>query len=322
MKNLRINAVYKKELKTSMRSMRIALTLLAYNGILALIGLITFFAVFQQASYGGIDNSQILMVYMTLVCLEFGLVLFVIPAYTSSAISGERERQTLEIMLTTTMKPSQIIRGKLLASISTLLLLVFSSLPILSLVFTIGGVSVKDLLQYVALVLVTSVYAGSLGLLFSVWFRKTAISTVTTYGTLLFLGLGTLALLFVGYVMLEQYYDAQYFTGAIASSRRPDLGFATCILMLNPAFSIASMLCGQFGGSDMFLNFVGEFGTLPEFVIDHWFVLSLVVQMAISAGVLALAAFLLNPLNRKSKGRKSRKRKEKGAAARNAEGAA
>ena len=125
MKQLYINPVYKKELKTSVRSMKIALTLLAYNGLLALIGLISFYALFESARYNGMDHGLILMIYAILVVMEFGLILFVIPAYTSSAISGERERQTLEILLTTSMKPSQIIRGKLFSSISTVLLLVF-----------------------------------------------------------------------------------------------------------------------------------------------------------------------------------------------------
>jgi len=173
MKRLRINPVYKKELKTSVRSARIALTLLAYNGLLALIGLIAFYAVYQNAQYSGMNYQDILVAYTVLIVMEFGLILFVIPAYTASAISGERERQTLEILLTTSMKPIQIIWGKLLSSISTVLLLVISSVPVLSLVFSIGGVSVGDLMKYVLLVIVTAVYAGSFGLLFSVIFKRT-----------------------------------------------------------------------------------------------------------------------------------------------------
>lgn len=310
MRRFKINSMFKKELKTGMRSMRIPLTLLGYNGILALIGLLFFYAVFQQANYGGIDNSQILGVYMVLACMEFALVLFVIPAYTSSAISGERERQTLEILLTTTMKPSQIIRGKLMASMSTVLLLVFSSLPILSLVFSIGGVSVMDLMQFGLLILVASVFVGSLGLLFSVWFRKTAVATVMTYGMLVFLGMGTMAIVAIVFVLMRQYYEAQYFAGVISSYPDTDLGYGVCILLLNPAVTIASLLMGQFGGADDFRRIITEFGTVPEFVTSNWFLISLAAQAIVSAAVLALGSYLLNPLNRKSKGRRSKKKKK------------
>lgn len=309
MKRLKINPVYKKELWTGTRSIKIAFTLLAYNGLLALIGLVALYALFENARYGGMDHGDILVVYAILTIMEFGLILFVIPAYTASAIAGERERQTLEILLTTTMKPRQIIWGKLLSSISTVLLLVFSSLPVLSLVFTIGGVSVGDMMEYVLLIIVTAVYAGSFGLLFSVLFKRTTISTVFTYGMLLFLGGGTLAVLMVIYLLVGQYLDAQYYAGLIANHRSPDLGFGVCLLLWNPAFSIAALLCGQFGSLTTFGSFIEELGTVPQFLTDHWFGISLIVQSVTAVAVLALSAYYLNPLKRKSGGKKRKKKK-------------
>ena len=311
MKQLYINPVYKKELKTSVRSMKIALTLLAYNGLLALIGLISFYALFESARYNGMDHGLILMIYAILVVMEFGLILFVIPAYTSSAISGERERQTLEILLTTSMKPSQIIRGKLFSSISTVLLLVFSSLPVLSLVFSIGGVSFGDLMKYVLLVLGTAVYAGSFGLLFSVIFKKTTISTVFTYGMLVVIGIGTVVLLLIVYVLMDQYYTTQSFHGG--SYQEPDLGYGVCLLLFNPGVSIGALLFGQFGSMGEFGRAITSIGTVPKFLTEHWFLISLVVQTVTAVLLLSLAATLLNPLKRNDgkRARKDKKRKKK-----------
>lgn len=312
MKQLRINPVYKKELKISMRTIKVALTLLAYNGLLAVIGLIAFYAVFQNARYGGINYEDILMLYALLTAMEFGMILFVIPAYTSSAISGERERQTLEILLTTSMKPIQIIWGKLLSSISTVLLLVFSSLPVLSLVFTIGGVSVGDLAKYVVMIVVTAVFAGSIGLLFSVLFKRTTISTVFTYGALLVVGLGTIVVLLVIYLLLQQYYDVQYNVGNYAQYRSPDLGFGVCLLYINPGLTIVALLLDQFSGMGEFTDLIEEFGTIPQFMTTYWFWISLAVQTAASAGILCLAAKILNPLRRKKEKKRGR-RKTRGA---------
>ena len=299
MKRFRINPVYKKELKVSTRTIKLALTILAYNGLLALIGLIAFYAIFQNARYGGIDYEDVLTLYMVLAGMEFGMILFVIPAYTSSAISGERERQTLEILLTTSMKPIQIIWGKLLSSISTVLLLVFSSLPVLSLVFTIGGVSVGDLAKYVIMVVVTAVFAGSLGLLFSASFKRTTISTVFTYGAMVMIGAGTIVLLAIIYLLLQQYYDVQFDIGNYTQYRQVDLGFGMCLLYINPGVTIVSLLVDQFAGTGEFTEVIEEFGTLPKFFTTHWFWISLCVQTGISAWILWLAARVLNPLREK-----------------------
>lgn len=310
MKQIQINPVYKKELKISTRTIKLALTILAYNGLLALIGLIAFYAIFQNARYGGIDYEDILTLYMILAGMEFGMILFVIPAYTSSAISGERERQTLEILLTTSMKPIQIIWGKLLSSISTVLLLVFSSLPVLSLVFTIGGVSLGDLAKYVIMIIVTAVVAGSIGLFFSVIFKRTTVSTVFTYGGLLMVGAGTIAFLLILYLLLQQYYDIQYNMGNLTQYRQPDLGFGMCLLYINPGVTIVALLVDQFAGIGEFHEVIEEFGTIPQFFTTNWFWISLVVQTAASAGILWLAARALDPL-RERKGRKKRGKKAK-----------
>lgn len=163
---MKLNPVYKKELKISVRSIRIPLIILVYNALLALFSLLVFHFTFADSYNRAIDYSEILVMYLFIVCIEFGLVLFVIPAFTASAISGERERQTLEILLTTTMKPHQIIVGKLFSSVSETLLLVISSFPVISIIFTVGGIRVKDLLILLFITIITAFFIGSIGIFF------------------------------------------------------------------------------------------------------------------------------------------------------------
>ena len=192
-----------------------------------------------------------------------------------------------------------------------MLLLVFSSLPVLSLVFSIGGVSFGDLMKYVLLVLVTAVYAGSFGLLFSVIFKKTTISTVFTYGMLVVIGIGTVVLLLIVYVLMDQYYTTQSFHGG--SYREPDLGYGVCLLLFNPGVSIGALLFGQFGSMGEFGRAITSIGTVPKFLTEHWFLISLVVQTVTAVLLLSLAATLLNPLKRNDgkRARKDKKRKKK-----------
>ena len=111
----RINPIYLKEIRIGVRTKKAAIILLLYNGLLALFGLFFFYVTFDAGSRytGRINYSDILSIYVVIVAVEFALVLFTVPGLTSGAISGEREKQTLDILLTTTLSPLQIITGKL-----------------------------------------------------------------------------------------------------------------------------------------------------------------------------------------------------------------
>ncbi len=93
------------------------------------------------------------------------MLIFIMPALTAGSISGERERQTLDILLTTTMKPSEIIWGKLLSSFSTMFLMVVSSFPLLAVSFVYGGIMIHDvlllLLVYLTVALLAEVWESA-----------------------------------------------------------------------------------------------------------------------------------------------------------------
>ena len=65
----------------------------------------------QVRTTAEIKYSQFLDLYTFVSSIEFIMLLFIMPALTASSISGERERQTLELMLTTTMEPRDMVLG-------------------------------------------------------------------------------------------------------------------------------------------------------------------------------------------------------------------
>lgn len=293
---MRINPVYQKELKTSVRSIRTAIILLGYNGILALFGLFAFYITFEYDSrYGGtVDYSSILQIYTIITAAEFGLALFTVPALTAASISGEREKQTLEILLTTKLTPFQIILGKLASSISMMILLAFSSLPILAIVFTIGGVTLQDFIEFMLLIVVTAVFVGSIGIFFSTLFKKTTSATVSTYGVLLVLGLGTLAILWAIKIIIE--IKINKFSGSGILHQTPDVGNWILILLINPGVTFFSMIEDQIGTGSGLTAFFGNFGTISTEIQKYWFFLSVVLQLGVSAILLGCSARLLDPL--------------------------
>ena len=64
--------------------------------------------------------------------LKYGIV-------AASAICGEKERQTFDIMLTTAIKPFQIVWGKLLSVIVRIMMFAIAAVPIV--LFTFIGVN-------------------------------------------------------------------------------------------------------------------------------------------------------------------------------------
>ena len=122
------NPVYSREMKVSSRSIRLPLIIVLFNGILSMVTLLNMYsAVAQVESTAVIQYSSFMDMYEFVTTIEFILLMFIVPAVTAASISGERERQTLELMLTTQMTASQVVIGKLMSALSTLLLLIVSS---------------------------------------------------------------------------------------------------------------------------------------------------------------------------------------------------
>ncbi|MDV2887810.1 ABC transporter permease, partial [Alkalihalophilus pseudofirmus] len=92
------------------------------------------------------------------------------------------EKQTLNILLTTNQSSASIIFGKLISSVSFLLLMIFASMPIYSIVFLYGGISPGQVLVVLGYYIFTILVFGSIGIFFSTLVRKTIIAMITTYG--------------------------------------------------------------------------------------------------------------------------------------------
>ena len=171
---MKTNPVYKRECMVSARSFRLALVLLVFNGILALVALLNMYSTLAQVRLTAeVQYTGFLDLYMFVASLEFLMLILIMPALTAGSISGERERQTLDLMLTTCITPADIVLGKLEAALGTMSLMVVSSLPILAMVFVYGGVAASDLILLVCCFFAAAVFMGSIGLCCSALFRRT-----------------------------------------------------------------------------------------------------------------------------------------------------
>ncbi len=309
---MKINPVYGKEVKLRVRSLKFALTILFFNLGLVAIALFGFEMIFNLNMNNRIDYSGAVMVYFVIICLEAAMVAFLVPVFTAGSIAGEREKQTLEILLTTVLKPRQIVIGKLMSSISMVILLVFSSLPVVSIVFTIGGISMADLMQFVVFIIVMSLFIGSMGVCASSMVKKAIPATVLSFAMVgIVCGVTAIAVFVANEGANIYYYTVQNSTGDV-----PDVSWVMYALLINPAFTIFNMVSRQYMSDDLLYYMANALnGEILPFIKDYWFICSIVSQLVLTLLFLKLATVFLDPLRRKEKARKNKGRKSKKVAA-------
>jgi ABC-2 type transport system permease protein len=188
------NPIVAKEYRSRMRTWRSPLTLMIYILLLGGLGWAIFAALANASSnpYGGGPTNYGQQLFEYLVIFQVVLLAFITPALTAGAISGERERQTIDLLFATLIPPFSIIWGKLLASISFVLLLLLLSVPIFSLVLLFGGIELDQVFYAFLVMGVTALTLGTLGIAFSTWLRRTLPATVAAYGAAFLLLAGTL----------------------------------------------------------------------------------------------------------------------------------
>jgi ABC-type transport system involved in multi-copper enzyme maturation permease subunit len=189
------NPTVAKEYRSRMRTWRSPTAMTVYIVLLGGIGWAVFASISNGGPFGtvgqGTNYGQLLFTFLIL--FQIVLLAFITPALTAGAISGERERQTLDLLFVTPLPPFSIIWGKLLASMSFVVLLLMLSIPIFSLVFLFGGIELDQMLDGFLVTGVTALTLGLLGLALSSLFRRTLVATVAAYGAAFVLLVGSLA---------------------------------------------------------------------------------------------------------------------------------
>jgi hypothetical protein len=175
-------------------------------------------------------------VFSALMMLETLLVVALAPAFTAGAISLEREKQTLDMLVTTPISSVAIVIAKLFSALTYLLILVFASIPLTALVFVFGGVSPDDVVRGYLILLATAIGLGALGLFFSALIKRTQAATIATYFTLLSVTLGT----FFVFFFWVQMASAGNGRGVGPIKGRPP----EVLVWLNPYFAQADVMCG------------------------------------------------------------------------------
>ncbi|MFN3192396.1 MAG: ABC transporter permease [Aureliella sp.] len=121
-------------------------------------------------------------------------VMMLVPAFPATSLVSERKKGTLTLLLNSPTTPINIYLGKLLSNVALSLVLISVSFPALAACFAMGGISVKDHIGPLALVLIVmAVQYTAIGLWISIRASTTDASLRWTYAAVL-----ALAVLSVG----------------------------------------------------------------------------------------------------------------------------
>jgi ABC-type transport system involved in multi-copper enzyme maturation permease subunit len=236
-------AIGVKELRGRMRGKRAFVLLTVYLALMALfawmvLGIVQTAA--EQSFGGGFVASQIgQQLFVALLMLETLLVPFLAPALTASAISLEREKQTLDMLSVTPISSLGLVLGKLFSALTYVFLLIFASIPLTALVFVFGGVGPDDLARGYLVLVVTAIGFGAIGLFFSALVQRTQAATVLTYFVVFALTMGAL-FVWVFLRVTEPFEQVGARAQVLQAANRTPAE----LLYFNPFISQADVICG------------------------------------------------------------------------------
>src|SRR5262249_16155457 len=104
------------------------------------------------------------------------------PLYTAGAITEEKERQTLPLLLATDLCAGEIVRAKALSRLAALVLIFLAGLPFLSILQFLGGIHPPMLLAGFGLTGISMVSLTALGIAVSVSAKRSRQAVTRTYG--------------------------------------------------------------------------------------------------------------------------------------------
>ena len=113
--------------------------------------------------------------------VQYLVILLVFPAFSSTSFADERSRHTLDLLLTSTLKPRQLVWGKFLAATVYCLLYVVASIPLMAISFLFGGVTLAEVIVAYSFLILLTLLVSMFGVCVSSCVSSSLRSTLWVY---------------------------------------------------------------------------------------------------------------------------------------------
>lgn len=297
-----LNPIVKKDVKVQARSMKICWGVFAYELILALVFFLAMSIIQGESRYSsGNVYSAMVWLYPVLAVTQLIILGMVVPVRTASAISGEKERQTFDIMMTTSMSPFSVIMGKVMTAIVQGMFFVIASMPVMALSFIIGGMSWAYLFWFLGIALLVSLFCASIGILCSSLCKRSISAVIMSYVFYLIFFLGTIVPPIVMGVVTEY---LNYTLGSVPQSLENYGANIYLFMLLNPMLYLVEFFGRIMAGRSLVDDMVSSmgWGTQNKGPIVWatsgywWLILATVLFVGISFLFLWIASRRINPV--------------------------
>lgn len=312
--SLKPNPLFLKDLRINSRSKKTMLLYTLVNAFMAIIIMYIYSEINGEAIYtGAINIENQVALYAAIFCMQVCMYALAMGVIAGSSITSEREKQTLEMLLTTKMTPFGIVFGKLLSSLTDIFMLVITSFPVVFITLMYGVVTVKQILMGVLVIFLVAIYIGSIGIFCSTICNKSSAAIVFSY---LFIAAFAFIPVVLFYLIISDSIS-DIMVSTVANNKVPTINMNNYIillvLLLVSPFVIGMEVVFKLFEQD---SFIKELTSLSrdinvvvegpsKFIIENIFVLSVVVQIGISILVLFAASKKLNKVKKVKKSKKS-----------------
>lgn len=283
---MHINPVLNIEMKRHARTLKCCWVFFGVNLLLGFIFLICYLSVVGKEQYLTVGHYRYMVqCYVIMAYALFGMLCLLLPGIAGSAITREREKNTLDILLSTQLSPFKIVWGKLQVSLWMLLLIILSAFPMISIIMVLGEVSLLDLLNLTASIVLAGIFIGSISIFCSSICKASNRAVLCSYVMVLGITVGTIVAIRLAAFLVEIRMEQ----GEIY--QQVDIGGWIYLLLCNPLVSFFGFLSKQVGNGSELLeicNTVGNYSN--DFVVNHMCEIAVIVQMLIAGCLLYVSA--------------------------------
>lgn len=298
-----MNPILASEGRRRMRSWRTPILLTAFGGLMLLFCTISQLLPLTQETISLSSMRSGVNGYVIMLILQFGLIVLIAPTMSAGSIAGERERQTLDLLLVTNTGSLRIVLGKMLGSFAFLTLLIVGTLPITCSTLLFGSVDLIDICVSTLFMCVTAFSALSVGMFCSVIFKRTVTAVIMSYLALLAIGIFTL--LPVAYINV---FDARMIdamnNGLLAESEF--FRAVPPMLWLNPGLGLISLIGAQTGSMQNVISFysitIGRIFTyIEQLQTIQFHIINMGSMFILSMVLIFTSALFVRPRRRRHK---------------------
>jgi hypothetical protein len=274
-KSIRNHPIFTKELRGIIRRQRSRSVLTFYLCFLAVITLSLYVTIISANAVNpdpDVRRTLGKIIFLAITLTQLVAIMFVAPLFSADSVTSERENKTFDLFQITLLPIKSIVRGKLLAGVMFMLILLLSSLPLQSSAYLLGGLTASEFIVSTVLLIASTVFLCSLSIWASTRSMRTssAMGLAYTIASIVLLGFPILAYVIIKLAPLPN--DQDFFLLLASISKNLDPALQTILIVVvwflissNP-ISAAIVSYNLFLGEGMRI-----FYDLPAFKIPYPF---------------------------------------------------